>query len=245
MPSNDSRSSPSPKRRKARPSRGRGLRTTAGCLTCRKRRLKCKEFSMLTGVTDATDAVPGDEAKPGCGQCTKSLRECVYAQEQRTSLSPSTSQPVATSPPDSSGALKLSELLQNATPGPAPSEIGSPVTTATSFSHGNAPHYWYDLIAEDAVKNIDNYNFLTTSGARWSFEPRLAVRLSEQADAPVERHVPSLHHSPKASFDQGSIQAITATSGPSYVRLSFSQLPLMFLSPHSDLPTVRILDRIY
>ena len=166
-------------------------------------------------------AFVGDEAKPNCGQCIKSSRDCVYAQEYRNSpsgsLSPSTSQPVESSP-QNNGALKLSELLENATPGPAPSDLGSPLTTTTSFSHGNAPHYWYDLIAEDAVKNIDNYNFLTTSGARWSFEPRLSTRLSEQANTPGERHVPSLQHSPKASFDQGRESSIHVIEGsePSY-----------------------------
>ena len=146
----------------------------------------------------------------------------------------STRQPAESASPKS-GALKLSELLENATPGPAPSDLGSPLTTATSFSHGNAPHYWYDLIAEDAVKNIDNYNFLTTSRARWSFEPGLAVRLSEQATKSIERRVPDLHHSPKASFVQGSTQAVTETSGPSYARLSISHLSFTFLSPDSYL----------
>jgi hypothetical protein len=73
---------------------------------------------------------------------------------------------------------------------------GSPVATASSFSSGNAPHHWYDLIAEDAVKNVENYVFLVNSGARWSFEPRISTRLSEPTNTLVERPTPVLHHSP-------------------------------------------------
>ncbi|KAB8200215.1 hypothetical protein BDV34DRAFT_217339 [Aspergillus parasiticus] len=50
------------KRRRIRPSRGRGLRTTTGCLTCRERRVKC------------------DEGKPTCMRCSKADRICRYAQ---------------------------------------------------------------------------------------------------------------------------------------------------------------------
>ncbi|KAL4873050.1 hypothetical protein BDV12DRAFT_115907 [Aspergillus spectabilis] len=43
-----------------RKSRGRGLRTNTGCVTCRKRHLKC------------------DEGKPVCGPCLKVSRQCSY-----------------------------------------------------------------------------------------------------------------------------------------------------------------------
>ncbi|KAK7902430.1 hypothetical protein LTR67_002075 [Exophiala xenobiotica] len=43
-----------------RKSRSRGLRAKTGCLTCRKRHLKC------------------DEVKPSCGLCAKSGRTCTY-----------------------------------------------------------------------------------------------------------------------------------------------------------------------
>ncbi|KAF4818142.1 Transcription activator AMTR1 [Colletotrichum tropicale] len=41
------------------------MRSHHGCLTCRKRKLKC------------------DEAKPTCGQCTKSDRECIFSQDTK------------------------------------------------------------------------------------------------------------------------------------------------------------------
>ncbi|KAL2822021.1 fungal-specific transcription factor domain-containing protein [Aspergillus granulosus] len=56
-----------------RKSRGRGLRTTTGCSTCRKRHLKC------------------DEVKPVCGPCLKVSRQCVYSQlsDLRSRIEPS------------------------------------------------------------------------------------------------------------------------------------------------------------
>ncbi|KAJ5187256.1 hypothetical protein N7449_010250 [Penicillium cf. viridicatum] len=48
-----------------RKSRGRGLRTKDGCLTCRKRHMKC------------------DEIKPECGPCTKKDKICDYANSNR------------------------------------------------------------------------------------------------------------------------------------------------------------------
>ncbi|KAF3806838.1 hypothetical protein GCG54_00007088 [Colletotrichum gloeosporioides] len=41
------------------------MRSHHGCLTCRQRKLKC------------------DEAKPTCGQCTKSDRECIFSQDTK------------------------------------------------------------------------------------------------------------------------------------------------------------------
>ncbi|KAI0886902.1 uncharacterized protein GGS22DRAFT_178901 [Annulohypoxylon maeteangense] len=46
---------------RGRLSRGKGLRKTTGCVTCRRRRVKC------------------DELKPKCGRCIKSMQECSYA----------------------------------------------------------------------------------------------------------------------------------------------------------------------
>ncbi|OGM51128.1 hypothetical protein ABOM_000020 [Aspergillus bombycis] len=59
----------SPYRRpRVRKSRGRGLRTTNGCKTCRKRHLKC------------------DEVKPVCGPCAKNDKLCEYASPGRSSI---------------------------------------------------------------------------------------------------------------------------------------------------------------
>ncbi|KAK8209425.1 hypothetical protein IWZ01DRAFT_318041 [Phyllosticta capitalensis] len=61
-------------KRKPRKSRGRGLRTTTGCTTCRNRHIKC------------------DEEKPVCGPCAKGNRPCVYnAPAKATGGSPTSS----------------------------------------------------------------------------------------------------------------------------------------------------------
>ncbi|CEL05239.1 hypothetical protein ASPCAL06358 [Aspergillus calidoustus] len=64
-----------------RKSRGRGLRTTTGCATGRKRHLKC------------------DEVKPACGPCLKVSRQCVYSQlsDLRSRIEPS-EEPLQNSP---------------------------------------------------------------------------------------------------------------------------------------------------
>ncbi|KAB8079158.1 hypothetical protein BDV29DRAFT_164983 [Aspergillus leporis] len=46
--------------RKQRKSRGRGLRTSTGCLICKSRHVKC------------------DEVRPQCAPCAKGQRPCVY-----------------------------------------------------------------------------------------------------------------------------------------------------------------------
>ncbi|CAG7917698.1 unnamed protein product [Penicillium olsonii] len=56
------------RRPRIRKSRGRGLRTTSGCITCRKRHLKC------------------DEAKPTCGACDKRNSRCEYTGSSRRSV---------------------------------------------------------------------------------------------------------------------------------------------------------------
>ncbi|CAK7212914.1 hypothetical protein SBRCBS47491_001625 [Sporothrix bragantina] len=49
-----------PRYTRGRKSRGRGLRKTTGCLTCRRRHVSC------------------DEAKPVCGGCQRTMRACEY-----------------------------------------------------------------------------------------------------------------------------------------------------------------------
>ncbi|KAF2788983.1 hypothetical protein K505DRAFT_341647 [Melanomma pulvis-pyrius CBS 109.77] len=59
----DARKAANEARRRTRRSRGRGLRKTTGCLTCRRRHLKC------------------DEATPTCGRCIKSQQVCTYVRD--------------------------------------------------------------------------------------------------------------------------------------------------------------------
>ncbi|KAF2849537.1 hypothetical protein T440DRAFT_399071 [Plenodomus tracheiphilus IPT5] len=173
------------KPRKPRPSRARGLRTTTGCLTCRKRRVKC------------------DEGKPTCATCGKSERECVYATDSALdptaqksgSIDPSTPS-VQEDDPGASQSPALSRRVLVAgdidprlcTNSPRPS-FKSPERNAPWFpSPTSAPLEWYDLLAEDAINNMDKYNL----------------------DLELERTTLSSRHSPnlEALYDEAQPQAL-------------------------------------
>lgn len=172
-----------PRRRKPRAPRGRGLRSTAGCLTCRQRRLKC------------------DEQRPICSNCAKSARDCWYSTTEGASdeqngsgsvadndgsPSPVSSPEHGTGPdiatpqnderPDSQG-LSQEALELNSTQfvnvedslRAEPIDLARSPSTTASFAPGIAPFQWYELIARDAWQNPDSYRFLTSHGSRWSF----------------------------------------------------------------------------
>ncbi|CAI7604212.1 unnamed protein product [Penicillium discolor] len=71
-----------------RKSRGRGLRTKDGCLTCRKRHMKC------------------DEIKPACGPCTKKNKICDYANSNRNNVDSAATNKVA---PDNLSILSTTQ----------------------------------------------------------------------------------------------------------------------------------------
>lgn len=54
----------------------------------------------------------------------------------------------------------------------------SPTTVSSSITPGQAPYEWWDLVAQDAAKNEDQYQALKDSHSRWSFDP---VDLSRSA----------------------------------------------------------------
>lgn len=166
--------------RKPRAPRGRGLRSTAGCRTCRSRRLKC------------------DENKPICSNCAKSSRECIYSEVasfpegegEAGSAAAGDERPLPGHPESalecrthrsnlqygtpelSHETLRLNDTHPVAPGAPLRAEsadlVQSPSTTA-SFAPGTAPYQWYELIARDAWQNPDSYHFLTSQGSRWSF----------------------------------------------------------------------------
>ncbi|KAL2857995.1 fungal-specific transcription factor domain-containing protein [Aspergillus pseudoustus] len=91
-----------------RKSRGRGLRTTTGCSTCRKRHLKC------------------DEVKPVCGPCLKVSRQCIYSQlsDLRSRIEPSEKSPQEPAADSFGESLQepLAEPLEEASEGPIEEE---------------------------------------------------------------------------------------------------------------------------
>ncbi|KEF61870.1 uncharacterized protein A1O9_03442 [Exophiala aquamarina CBS 119918] len=113
-------------RTRERKPRGRGLRTRTGCLTCRKRHLKC------------------NEAKPVCGPCTRSNHSCVYAD-------PCAPHPDSTSASTSNSASKQPSTTPSLSNSVAPSVITNPdleypdtpegfdLALRTTWSHRNSP----------------------------------------------------------------------------------------------------------
>lgn len=183
--------------RKPRGPRGRGLRSTSGCLTCRSRRLKC------------------DESKPICSNCGKSSRDCTYpettsaidrhigseqaaADDIQQSLSRTESTLDDTTQqydqPSSSSGLTHESLNVDDALVVDPQEhlradsidFGPSPSTTASFAPGTASYQWYELIARDAWRNPDSYQFLTSHSSRWSFNSQ------EVSSIPLS-HSPSSH----------------------------------------------------
>lgn len=183
--------------RKPRGPRGRGLRSTSGCLTCRGRRLKC------------------DEKKPICSNCLKSSRNCVYSEttldvEESANGAASTIEDTYHVPSRSDSTLDHptceGEQLHNSGDLPHESlnvngvhpvdfqgslqedtvDFGQSPSTTASFAPGTASYKWYELIARDAWRNPDSYQFLTSHGSRWSFN-------SQEVPPILLPHSPSSH----------------------------------------------------
>ncbi|KAE9363811.1 hypothetical protein N431DRAFT_431996 [Stipitochalara longipes BDJ] len=138
-----------------RQSRGRGLRKTTGCITCRRRHVKC------------------DEERPHCHRCMKGGQTCIYADkrpeptgrsENRTSKfisdpSPATTrQPVPawqTSPEQALHYTQpLAPLLENGSPGSTeiPSfQRHSSTTSTNGFILGNQTSVLPDSAAQQVI----------------------------------------------------------------------------------------------
>ncbi|OAA35506.1 Fungal transcriptional regulatory protein [Beauveria brongniartii RCEF 3172] len=155
-------------RKRARKSRGTGLRTTTGCLTCRKRHKKC------------------DEERPVCGPCSISDRRCLF---------PQNSEAASASASGVSGGNHRHEQSQASSPVPAAtqqqpdvaSSYGSRIGQALSptgeeqltvqcehafmcsprsissatWSANFASIRWLDLLASDAVQADSNHPLAT------------------------------------------------------------------------------------
>ncbi|KAF2030786.1 hypothetical protein EK21DRAFT_100260 [Setomelanomma holmii] len=157
------------------PSKSRGLRTLTGCLTCRKRRVKC------------------DETRPCCKNCERP----VVARRQRT-LSVRKSSEASVTPPipdigtsgtNADGALNT-RLAPTSESGPEivdPMQSWLPFQPEASdnvlpdenfflddslFTFGDTltpnfgPVEWYDLLAEDAINSMQGQ----TQSSRWNFD---------------------------------------------------------------------------
>jgi len=164
-------------------------------LTCRKRRVKCTE------------------EHPRCTICTKSSRECVYASGDasspaKTDGSKTTTNATAVRAEVAAGSTAVaSPTTETSLTGDVDPQLfspelmfDSPLTNITSVpSPNSAPLEWYDLLAEDAINNIDKYNLnldldRATLSRRQSPVPEPdIVDLQIQSPDPTREIAPSLH----------------------------------------------------
>ncbi|ENH62898.1 Transcriptional regulatory protein moc3 [Fusarium oxysporum f. sp. cubense race 1] len=159
--------------RRNRPSRARGLRTSTGCLTCRRRRVKC------------------DEGKPRCVQCSKSDRDCRYAQQLSV---------LVQADQDISEAAKL---RQDAVPeascsgnsktsndGRLPNVdfdfAASPLARSQVSLLNISPFEWYDLLAQDAISQIQRLNDASNGEPRWNFDESTLSRRQSPAPRSID-----------------------------------------------------------
>ena len=113
-----------------------------------------------------------DESKPRCGQCLKSERECAYAHTTDDSAEPGAGvQAVATVTSPTQPKLSVvrdSPMTRKSISDGSVRVFGespelrfdlSPVALSTSLpSPSSAPFEWFDLLAEDAINNIQKHN---------------------------------------------------------------------------------------
>ncbi|KAI9040021.1 Zn(II)2Cys6 transcription factor [Aspergillus affinis] len=179
------------KRRRIRPSRARGLRTRTGCLTCRERRVKC------------------DDGKPTCLRCSKSHRICLYAsvghatdpeppgaqpspQEQQPSLDAPYFEDTGPAPAEAPVALHANEAIETSQsdqrlPGLDSGLSNSPLSLSQVSLLNISPLEWYDLLARDAISNIQRRNDAPTGDPRWKF-PDLALSRRQSPAPGLEDH---------------------------------------------------------
>ncbi|KAF2770994.1 hypothetical protein EJ03DRAFT_269476 [Teratosphaeria nubilosa] len=181
---------------KRRKSRGRGLRTTTGCIICRKRHMKC------------------DEVKPICGPCAKGNRPCNYADTAGESnyvssgsvastavhilpgLPVQRPQPRSLDAGHSSQPGSATSIPQQwpTTPVQDPSQIKSPDSTysnLTAYGTEVAPLRWFGLLAGDAANGILDVRSLEALG-----DAALAQRHQLHPEGVTHNELPSLRHTP-------------------------------------------------
>ncbi|GME48668.1 zn 2cys6 transcription factor [Neofusicoccum parvum] len=170
MPEAESRAA---RRARTRKPRGRGLRTRTGCVTCRKRHLKC------------------DERTPSCGPCIKSGHACFYGNgsaaqahtprqpaaatdEHPTPHSPDEVCLAAISPAVSqSNAVEPDSTLAGVAAGDSP---GSTVSSSRP-AIGTATAGWFGLLLDDAALELGTDD----SSAFYPLDPGLFARDASSA----------------------------------------------------------------
>ncbi|KAM5358235.1 hypothetical protein ACJZ2D_015471 [Fusarium nematophilum] len=250
-PSSVEEPTPGSRKRRVRPSRARGLRTSTGCLTCRKRRVKC------------------DESKPRCTQCSKSDRECLYGQSSDASNVRPRAQETPSSPGEEEGfratgsdgdgsprppfeppwhpdgrlsmapgssfrATESGAIGSSATLLPVPSsgrpedpvleaanddsiartELGISPSAPSQISLLNiSPFEWYDLLAQDAINNIQRLYHSSNGDARWHFDENALSR--RQTPAPENCRGGNSHQEHALDDGRGSLPSLPGENSSS------------------------------
>ncbi|KAL5356405.1 hypothetical protein BJX96DRAFT_171583 [Aspergillus floccosus] len=197
-----------PKRRRIRPSRARGLRTRTGCLTCRERRVKCDDgkptclrcskADRVCRYAQAADQRPATAAGAGSAPTappgsTESRAEALQSpqQEQQQVVAASYFQAPCSAPlpVHQNGSIATPQndhLNQNSDQGFSASPLSLSQISLLNIS----PLEWYDLLARDAISNIQRLNE-STGDPRWKHpEIALSRRQSpapECPEAPLEQ----------------------------------------------------------
>ncbi|KAF7555297.1 hypothetical protein G7Z17_g2293 [Cylindrodendrum hubeiense] len=184
-----------PRTRRVRPSRARGLRVSTGCLTCRARRIKCDETrpkcrkcaKSSRDCSYAGSPAPNDAVTISHSPASTAHTQLEHEINSGTldSISVSGTCPISTGGDHASIEAAAIDVDQALRPGPIPidpilSHITSPQTH--SYILNASPFEWFDLLAQDAISNIQRHN-LSNVAPRWNFdETSLSRRQSPSRD---------------------------------------------------------------
>ncbi|KAE8364988.1 hypothetical protein BDV27DRAFT_127509 [Aspergillus caelatus] len=216
------------RRRRIRPSRARGLRTRTGCLTCRERRVKCDDgkptcmrcsksdrvcrYAPVAAERHATGAEVGAEyvsprVQPDSrgNRTQEALRS---SQEQLPNIGTAAYYHQATCSAHTehpNGSIEtpqndpLNEANDQRLSGLESGFSTSPLSLSQISLLNISPFEWYDLLARDAISNIQRLNDASTGDPRWKF-PEIALS-RRQSPAP-ERPEAHLEQSNRYSEQQ-------------------------------------------
>ncbi|GKZ62810.1 hypothetical protein AnigIFM49718_010235 [Aspergillus niger] len=190
------------RRPRMRKSRGRGLRTKNGCITCRKRHLKC------------------DEIKPICGPCVKKDKTCEYpASGRRSNDSPAFERaiadavPVSGQEPTASPGQASAHVLNNPTPEIASFERHEPPGVGWSCSDADTnppPPTVLDQLSTGQSPIAFQHNYLSPSNASFAAVRWFGLLASDAArDSPQLPSIENSHGTQSQSVDHLRIDGLS------------------------------------
>ncbi|CAK7204183.1 hypothetical protein SEUCBS139899_006937 [Sporothrix eucalyptigena] len=184
-----------PRYTRGRKSRGRGLRKTTGCLTCRRRHISC------------------DEAKPVCGGCHRIKQACVYRTQNGTASTTTSAQSTPVKNISSNGDTIKATATSASTSSSTNTSRSSSRRRGGNVSNGIAvehPELREDVVVavgpeEDAHCDADMTD---------SHQQQLDDQLHEPRHTMITRTVPDVSTSLTAADTVAS--SATATSAPGF-----------------------------